>query len=126
MLMKKTIFGFALLVYLVADVVHAQTSVSVNINKAKLSWQWTQGTGGVADGFNIKCGNTTGNYTKITTINNPTARTADVKDAITGSGQWFCIVTAFNQFDESAGASEVSFFAGDGPSAPTNLTIQAQ
>lgn len=115
-----------LTILVAASTAYAQTSVSVNINKAKLAWQWTQGSGGAADGFNVKCGNTPGNYTRITAINNPAARSVDVKDAITGSGQWFCTVTAFNQFDESAGASEVNFFAGAGPSAPTNLIIQAQ
>jgi len=115
-----------LFVLTLASSANAQTSISVNLAKAKLSWAWTQGTGGAADGFRVKCGNTTGNYTRITTITNPAARLADVKDIITGSGQWFCIVTAFNQFDESPGTNEVSFFAGAGPSAPTNLIIQAQ
>lgn len=114
-------------VFLFAEFASAQTSMPVNINKAKLSWSWAADAGGgTPDGFKVKCGNTTGNYTRITTITNPAARTVDVKDAITGSGQWFCTVTAFNQFDESAGANEVSFFAGAGPSAPTNFVIQAQ
>lgn len=103
----------------------AQTIVSVNINKAKLVWDWTQGTGGTADEFRVKCGQTSGTYTKITSVA-PTLRELAVSTAIAGNGNWFCVVTAANSFDESGPSSEVPFVAGVGPSSPSNLRLQAQ
>ena len=105
--------------------VDAQTSISVDINKASLEWVFNQGAGGVADKFNVKCGPSTGQYTKTTERPN-TARTIPIKDAITGIGSWFCTVSAANTFGESPNSNEVSFTAGTVPVPPTNLTIKAQ
>ena len=103
----------------------AQTSVAVDINKAKLMWDWTQGTGGVPAEFLVKCGTTSQNYTRITSVA-PTLRELSVSSAITGSGNWFCTVSAANQFGESANGNEVPFVAGAVPSSPTNMRVTAQ
>ena len=111
--------------FLFVGVAQAQTSIAVDLNKATLEWQHTVAPDtGVPDGFNMKCGNVSGQYTKITTVG-PTARSMPVKDAITGSGNWFCAVSAYNQFGESALSNEVPFAAGAKPFAPSGLQIRA-
>jgi len=88
---------------LVLPPAQAQTTIAVDLNRAKLTWQWAQGAApddGMAAEFRMKCGPTAGNYTKVTTISNPVTREIAVKDAITGSGNWFCVVTAANQFGD--------------------------
>ena len=102
----------------------AQT-ISVDLSKANFNWTWTQGTGGPATEFHVKCGSATNTYTRVTTVA-PTARSLPVKDGITGSGNWYCAVSAVNQYGESANSNEVFFSAGAGPSAPTNFGVSAQ
>ena len=120
-----------LLLLLFATAAQAQTTVVVDLNRALLQWNWTKGTNpGVDDGdvaeFVIKCGNAPLVYNKETVLANPAARSIAVKDAIRGSGDWFCIVTARNQFGESGASNEVPFAAGVKPSSPSNLSVAAQ
>lgn len=127
--LRSLLAGGALgLVMAAVGIAHAQTSVSVDINKAKLAWTWAQGTGGPADGFNVKCGTASKTYSK-TTVVGPAVRDIAVNSAITGLGTWFCVVTAFNgtgtSMLESGPTNEVSFLAGAIPVNPTSLTIQA-
>ena len=106
----------------------AQSVVAVDINRAKLRWQWVQGAppaDGTPDEFRVKCGQASGNYTRTTVVAYPTLEVA-VKTAITGSGNWFCVVTAANQFGESGNSNELPFAAGAVPSGPSSLTILAQ
>ena len=122
-----TVLSFALLFGLAAST-SAQV-IAVDMNKAKLMWDWTQGAApndGTPDEFRVKCGGVSGTYTKITVVVGSAVRELPVKSAITGSGDWFCVVTAANQFGESGPTNEVPFVAGVGPSSPTNLVIQAQ
>lgn len=120
----KIIFLTVSLIGLLLGQAMAQV-ISVDINRAKLSWTWTQGTGGLASEFRVKCGQTTGVYTRTTIVAYP-ATIANVKDVITGNGNWFCAVTAANSFGESGLSNEVPFVAGAAPSSIPVLTIQAQ
>lgn len=104
----------------------AQTVLSVDITKAKLSWQWSQGPAGPASEFRVKCGAASGAYTKTTVLVDPAARTAPVLSVIAGPGKWFCAVSAANPYGESGSSNEVTFDAGSVPVAPTNATITAQ
>lgn len=115
-----------LAVLMISVTAQAQTTISVDINKAKLAWDWTQGTGGIPTEFRVKCGAATGNYSRVTTLADPAARGANIRDVITGSGNWFCAVTAANAFGESVPSNEVNFSAGAAPSAPTNARVSAQ
>ena len=110
---------------LIGSPVWAQTVISVDITKAKLSWTWAQGTGGLATEFRVKCGQSTGVYSKTTVLSDITIKELAVSAAITGPGNWFCAVTAANQFGESGPSNEVPFAAGDVPVAPTNTQIIA-
>ncbi len=103
----------------------AQTTISVDIAKARLEWDWIQGSGGVVEKFNVKCGQSSGTYTKITTITNPAARSAAVQGIIAGLGNWFCTVNAENSFGISADASEISFIAGTVPLPPSGTRVTA-
>lgn len=118
-----------------ASPVLAQTTLAVNINQARLEWQWVLGTApndGLPDEFRMKCGPQSKNYTKITPIpyTNPPVvggpYSLGVRQAISGAGDWFCVVTAANKFAESAPSNEVFFAAGAPPSAPFNNRVVAQ
>lgn len=122
--MKKFLLALALVGFM-GGIGEAQTSISVDINKAKLQWSWSQGTGSPADEFRVKCGPSSGNYTKTTVVPSPTTEVA-VSSAIGGLGAWFCVVTAANQFGESAPTNEISFVAGTIPGAPSGLQVVAQ
>ena len=120
----------ALLVCFAVLVVTAEgraQSIAVDINRAKLAWTWTpDATSGTPSEFRMKCGATSGNYTKVTVVADSNAREMAVKDAITGNGNWFCAVSAANQFGESGLSNEVPFVAGAAPSGGLKLTVQAQ
>lgn len=107
----------------------AQT-VTVDLNKAKLSWDWSKGAlpnDGDAEGFTMKCGRQTGVYSSATPINDPLARTVPVRSVVNGSGVWFCVIGAQNRYGPSPGNSnEVSFDAGAVPAVPANHKLQAQ
>ena len=126
--MKNTIGLMVMIatIILAVGLAGAQTLTAVDINKAILSWTWVaDGNGGIPDTFRMKCGNQTGVYTKITDVAYPT-NSMPVKSAISGSGNWFCVVTASNQFGESGPSNELPFVAGAIPSSPTSLTVLAQ
>ena len=123
--MKRFWLALALL-GLSAGPIQAQTVISVDITKAQLMWSWAQSTGGVAAEFRVKCGNTAGTYTKVSVLADSAAREIPVASAITGPGNWFCVVSAANQFGESGPSNEVNFAAGNAPLAPSGLQIIAQ
>lgn len=104
----------------------AQQAIAVDIAKAKLVWTWSQGTGGVPAEFRIKCGNTSGSYTKTTPVTNIALRELAIATAINGVGTWFCVATAANEFGESGATAEITFRAGAVPTSPATLVIQAQ
>ena len=105
---------------------YAQTVVSVDINKAKLTWSYDQANQASINQFIVKCGPSSGNYTKVTSVPDVTARSLAVKTAITGAGTWFCAVTAANADSESSPSNEVSFKAFTPPPAPTGLGVLLQ
>ena len=76
--------------------------------------------------FTLKCGNTPGVYRLIVPIGDPKSRSIAVQTVGVSPGNWFCSVTAVNEFGESPTSNEVSFSAGDVPLGPSNLTIQAK
>jgi hypothetical protein len=124
--MKKLLIGafLALGAWAVApESSYAQSTLSVNIKTARLAWKWEQGSGGPADGFNVLCGQSSGNYTKKTVIS-ATARSTSVLHAIDGYGTWFCAVEAFNDTGVSGRTNEVTFRASDIPVDPTDLSIE--
>ena len=102
--------------------------VVIDLTRAKLSWVWAPGPGAVvANGFNVKCGTATGTYTRITNVANVATTTVDVKSAIAGNGNWFCVVAPHVQTAsgplEGAGSNEVNFFAAVAPSGSIVLSI---
>jgi len=99
--------------------------IAVDLQRAKLSWEWAQGDGGVAESFHIKCGAATGSYTILVAVADPALRIYPLSAVVTSPGRYFCTVSALNQFAESANANEVSFEAGLVPTAPSNLLLQA-
>ena len=120
----KHLFLALLAVLAFAAAAEAQT-VQVDINRATLLWTWTADPdSGPVDEFRLKCGNQSGNYTKITSIAG-TARELAVKSAITGQGNWFCAVTAANAIGESGASNEVNFAAAAGPAGKIGLQLKA-
>ena len=104
----------------------AQSTIAVDITRARLSWEWTPGTGGLVEAFRMQCGPTAGVYTLLVSVPDPAARSLALSAVVTTPGRYFCVVSAMNQFSESANSNEVSFTAGVGPVAPVDLSIQAQ
>lgn len=125
--MKKALLSAGLACALgLASPAWGQTVIAVDITKAKL--RWTHGgatTDAPLDGFRMYCGKTSGGSDKVTDLP-PTVREFAIRDAITGSGAWFCRVTAFNQYGESGASNEVPFSAGAVPSTPLTLEVVAQ
>ena len=118
MLKLLIIVGFLLF----ASIASAQT-MSVNINRAKLSWNWLpDGASGPLEKFIMKCGPSSGNYNRLTDIG-PTLREIAVKDVIGGSGAYFCAIVSANVFGESLASNEVPFVAGVAPSGTIVLTV---
>lgn len=102
-------------------------SVSVDINRAKLTWTWTSAVGsGAPTEFRVKCGQFPSLYTKTTIVSDPAVREIAVKAVIGGQGNWFCVVTAANSFGESGNSNEVPFVAGAAPSGSIAASISAQ
>jgi len=118
---SKLLLAAAILALLPAQL-SAQTPISVDMNRARLTWSWSQGAGGPAELFNVKCGTSSKVYTKTMSVKAPTTELA-VAQAITGSGTWFCVVTASNSFGESGPSNEFPFVAGAVPSSPSALGI---
>jgi hypothetical protein len=124
--MKKSTLGAILVaaaIALPAFPAKSQSTLSVSIKTAKLTWKWEQADGGPADGFNVLCGTSSGSYTKKTVIS-ATARSAAILQVIDGYGTWFCAVEAFNDTGVSARTNEVTFRASDIPVNPSDLAIE--
>jgi len=96
--------------------------VLVDIGKAKLRWD-APTMGGTPDQYHVKCGDATGNY------NHPQVDIAapntqiEIKLVVPTLGQYFCVVSAENQFGVSENSNEVNFTAGAVPGSPTNLKL---
>jgi len=129
-MLKKLLLALCLGFFL-TGAAQAQTVLSLDINKAVLTWDWSRGTEpGVNDGdvaeFRMKCGAATGTYTKVTVWDLTKPRRMPVKEAIDGSGTWFCAAFAANEFGESGPSNEVNFRAGTVPNAPTGTVIVSE
>jgi len=110
--------------------------LSVDINSAKLKWDAPVvcttfpdvplGCGGASDVYHVKCGDTTGSY------NHPVVDVAapnteiEVKLIVPTLGEYFCAVSAENQFGVSGNSNEINFTVGATPGSPTNLSVVAQ
>jgi hypothetical protein len=125
-LKMKTLLIVLALLALSASAANAQTKV--NINVANLSWQWTQGAtpnAGIPEEFRVKCGQSAGVYSKVTTLIGSLIRSVAVRTAIGGNGSWYCVVTAWDDTaGESGPSNEVFFSAGEPASSPTNLIVK--
>lgn len=102
------------------------TTVTVDIAKAALTWQWTQGTGGPVEKWLIRCGPSSTNYNILVTLPTPAARSIPIAQVTSDVGTYYCIVSASNSFGTSGPSNEVSYSAGKAPVSPTALAIQAQ
>lgn len=125
----RLLIGLALLLAVLLPMLALAQTVTVDLNKAKLAWDWAPAPApldGNPDSFNAKCGKATKVYTVTTPINDPLARTVNLKQIIPSQGLWFCAVTAVNRVGESPASNEVTFDAGAVPAAPANLRVQAQ
>ena len=107
----------------------AQT-VTVDLNKTSLAWDWTKGTvppnTGDVERFDVKCGRQSGVYSATTPLNDPAVRTVKLSQILNGTGAWFCVIVAVNRYAPSPPSNEVSFDAGAPPAAPANNKVQAQ
>jgi len=122
--MRHILFAAILLLTIPAT---AQTTISVNINQARLVWDWTQGAppdDGVPMEFRVKCSIVGGAALPVVTTS-ASAREIPVKQVVSGPGEYSCHLTAANEFAESAPSNAVSFRAGSPPTAPS-VRIEAK
>lgn len=119
--MKKLLIAFLLSLSL-ASVANAQSSITVDLDKAFFSWTWADTGATPADGFRVLCGQTSGTYTQAS-MYPADVREAPVRDSVTGLGQWFCKVVAFNAVGEGSQSSELVFIAGAVPFGQLTATI---
>ena len=114
----------ALAAFLLAiiDPAAAQTSIAVDINKAKFKWEWAQGTGDAATNFRIKCN--AGVVSAV--ISDVTLREYPVKSVISATGNYTCVIVAENKIGSSGDSNSVVFDAGSVPVGAANFTIEAQ
>lgn len=101
----------------------AEAQTTIDLNAANFYWDFSQGTGGPVTEFRIKCGPAVGDYPNVTVVPNPAARSFPVRNAIGGPGTYHCILTAANQYGESAPTAEVFFAAGVSASSPSNFRL---
>lgn len=114
----------SLLFYLVSTVsVFAQipTSISVDYNKAKLSWSYPADKIDNVSTFIVNCTSTSGDVNHVVIA--PTV-TVPLLDFITVVGSYTCTVMAENEFGTSGPSNSVLFKAGVSPVNPTLLMIE--
>lgn len=123
--MKKHILALAVAIMLLgATVSHGQV-VAVDLNRAKIVWTWTPDpSGNTQTEFKVSCGQVSKTYTTVNSVG-PGVRELPVKAAVTGLGNWFCVVQASNQFG-AVTSSEIAFAVGVAPAGKLDLFIQAQ
>ncbi len=104
----------------------AQTVINANINTATLQWDWVRGAppnDGDPLEWRLKCGPTSGNYTRTVVIADPAARSVNMRTAIGTSGKYFCVLVPYTLAGESGASSELFFTAGAPASTPTNFRM---
>lgn len=114
---------------LCAPALSSAQTVTVDLNKASLAWDWTKGpapSSGDVERFDVKCGKQSGVYSAVTPISDPLIRSVKISQILNGSGVWYCVVAAVNRYAASGNSNEVSFDAGAVPADPVNLRMQAQ
>lgn len=119
--MKRIIVAI-ILSLLLSSTANGQAA-TVDINKATINWTFAPTVGsGVIEKWEIRCGQTTGVYTKITSYS-ASAVSGNIRDVITGSGNWFCIAVAMNSLSEVK-SIETPFVAAAGLSGTVTVIIK--
>lgn len=98
------------------------TSVSVDYNKAKISWTYPAAKITNVSTFIISCTSTSGDVVHV--VMAPTV-TVPLLDFITVVGSYTCVVVAENEFGTSGPSNSVLFKAGVSPIDPTLLLIES-
>lgn len=94
----------------------------------KFTWINTD-TSGTVMGYNLYCGQATGQYTQNANIIGEVNTTYPVVDMKLPDGKNYCVVAAYNFVGESAYSSEIAFYVQNGdailskPTAPSNLKV---
>jgi hypothetical protein len=119
--MKRFIIAL-ILALLLSSTAHGQAA-TVDLNKATINWTFAPGVGsGILEKWEVRCGQTSGVYTKITNYA-ASASSGNIRDVITGSGNWFCVVAAMNALSEVK-STETPFVAAVGLSGTVTVIIK--
>ena len=100
--------------------------LAVDLNKARFEWNWAQGTGGLASAFSMKCGSESGNYTNSVRVEDVSVTQMPLSSLVASPGEYYCAVSAVNEFGESAVSNEVHFKAGLSPLPPQSNRIVSE
>lgn len=101
-------------------------SAPVDMGKAKFTWVWSQGTGGMVENWRFTCQQTGQSTPVIKLIPDPAARTALLSAVISAEGDYSCTLAATNGAGASAETAPVTFQARKVPVAATSLTLSPQ
>jgi fibronectin type 3 domain-containing protein len=114
-------FGILLVWLVIGNPIHL---LGQGTHSNNLSWT-APTTGGAVATYNIKRSTTTGTETTIATV--PSTQTTYVDTNGVAGTKYFYVVSASNQFGESANSNEVAAtFLGDSPAAPTLLGVTSK
>lgn len=88
------------------------TTLTADIAKASLQWQWTQGTEGPVEKWQIRCNSPQAITQVQVELVAPTARSIPIPQIITAVGTWTCTIAAVNVAGPSSASPAVTFTAG--------------
>lgn len=120
----RTVITTVIVSLLFLTAAHAQTPAPVvPLSRAKLTWEWTQGSGGPVEKFQIFCKTLARPDPVVTTVVSAAARECPLSSVVSEPGTYTCWIIAVNDVGPSGNSNEVNFKAGHYPKAPTVFTV---
>lgn len=112
--------AFFVLFILMLSVICVSSAVSQGTGKVALAWDYDPSVPNIG-GFKIYHGTTSGNYTSVVTIADPTARQNTVESL--PQGIRFFVATVYKTTGEESGYSNQVFTTVGMPKSPTGIGI---
>ena len=97
-------------------------ALAVDLNTAKFTWSWSQGTGGTATGFEIGLGTAAGTYGTFKPVA-LAARELAVNQVVTTPGTYVAAIRSVGPVLKSGWSNEVTFQGEIAPLAPTAFAV---
>lgn len=121
--MRRYILTWSLLLALGPCSLARGQPVTVDMAKAKFTWLWSQGTGGVVESWRFTCAQVGQPAPIVKSVADPAARAALLTAVIASEGDYSCTLAALNGAGASPETAPVVFRAAKVPVAPTGLAV---